>query len=132
MTKKIILADDNEIARNGLRTLLETYQDIEVVEEAGDGLKTVELTRELSPDLIVMDVSMPFLNGIEATRQIIEESPYVKVIALSMHSDREFIKEMFKAGAKGYLLKGCSIEELVSAIRVVFAGQTYFSTGISA
>ncbi len=130
-TIKIILADDNEIACTGLRTLLEKHRDIEVIGEAGDGLKTIKLARELSPDLIVMDVSMPVLNGIEAARRITKESPDVKVLALSMHSDRAFVKGMLEAGAQAYLLKGIPIKELVSAIHTVFAGQTYFSPGVS-
>jgi len=91
----------------------------------------VELARELSPDVVVMDIGMPDLNGIEATRQITRESPKVKVIALSMHSGRKYVTEMFKAGASGCLLKNCDFEELADAVRIVAGGKTYISPSIS-
>jgi DNA-binding NarL/FixJ family response regulator len=92
---------------------------------------TVELAKELSPAVVVMDIAMPGLNGIEATRQITRESPQVKVIALSMHSSRKYVTEMFKAGASGYLLKDCDFEELADAVRIIAAGKTYISPSIS-
>ena len=131
MSIRILLADDHRIMRQGLRTLLEKQTDIEVVGEAEDGPTAVQLVRELSPDVIVMDIGMPGLNGIEATHRIIAEVPGVKVIALSMHSDRRFVAEMFKAGASGYLPKDCAFEELARAIRAVVAGGKYLSPEIA-
>jgi DNA-binding NarL/FixJ family response regulator len=128
---KIILADDHKIVRQGLRTLLEQEQDLEVVAEAEDGRMAVRLARELSPQVVIMDVSMPDLNGIEATRQVLAECPGVKVIALSMHSDRRFVMNMLKAGASGYLLKDSAFDELASAIRMVLNNKVYLSTEIA-
>jgi DNA-binding NarL/FixJ family response regulator len=105
--------------------------DMEVVGEADNGRDTLRLVQQLSPLVVVMDISMPDLNGIEATRQIMAESPGVKVVALSMHSDSFFVLNMLKAGACGYLLKDCAVEELVKAIRTVVANKTYLSPGIS-
>jgi len=131
MSIRILLADDHKIVREGLRALLEKQPGMEVIAEAEDGRTTVRLARELSPDVVIMDVAMPDLNGIGATDQIIAEAPDVKVVALSMHSDRRFVMEMFKAGASGYLLKDCAFEELARAVRAVAAGQTYLSPGIA-
>jgi DNA-binding NarL/FixJ family response regulator len=128
---KIILADDHKIVRQGLRTLLEKETDLQVVAEADDGRMAVRLARELSPEVVIMDVSMPDLNGIEATRQVIAEAPGVKVIGLSMHSDRRFVMNMLKAGASGYLLKDSAFEELATAIRTVLANKIYLSTEIA-
>ena len=130
MSIKVVLADDHMIVRNGLRSLLE-QNDMEVVAEAEDGRTTVRLARDLLPDVVVMDISMPDLNGIEATRQITAESPGVKVIGLSMHSDKRFVSGMLSAGASGYLLKDCAFEELTQALRTVVASQTYLSPGIN-
>jgi two-component system, NarL family, response regulator NreC len=104
---------------------------MEVVAQAKDGRTTVELVKELSPNVVIMDIGMPDLNGIEATRQITKERPKTKVIALSMHSSKNFIIEMFKAGASGYLLKDCEFDELVEAIRLVMSNKTYISPAIS-
>jgi DNA-binding NarL/FixJ family response regulator len=131
MAIKIVLADDHNIVREGLRTVLNHEPDLEVVGEANDGRTTVRLARELRLQLVIMDISMPDLNGIEATRQILSESPSIKVIALSMHSDRQFILNMLKAGASGYLLKDCALEELIRAIRTVMRNQIYLSPAIS-
>ena len=131
MTIRIILADDHQIVRLGLRSLLETEPDIQVVGEADNGEMTLKLVQELSPDVVIMDISMPDLNGIEATRRLLIKSPEVKVIALSMHSDSLFVLNMLKAGASGYLLKDCALEELVKAIRTVVRQQTYLSPSIS-
>jgi two-component system response regulator NreC len=128
---KILLADDHKIVRQGVRTLLAAEPDMEVVGEADNGRATLRLAQELSPQVIIMDISMPDLNGIDATRQILAETPGVKVIALSMHSDSLFVLNMLKAGASGYLLKDCALEELVKAIRTVVANKTYLSPGIS-
>lgn len=128
---KIILVDDHKIMREGLRNLLEREEDIQIVAEANDGRTAVKLARDLLPDLVVMDTSMPDLNGIEATRQIINENPGTKIIALSMHSDRHFVVEMLKAGASGYMLKDCAFDELVNAIKSVINDETYLSPKIA-
>ena len=131
MSVKIILADDHRIMREGLRALLEKEAGIEVIAEADNGRTTVELSRELNPDVVVIDIGMPDLNGIDATRQIVSESPAVKVIALSMHSDRKFVREMLSAGASGYLLKDSAFEELGIALTTVINNQTYLSPKIA-
>lgn len=131
MSIRIILADDHKIMREGLRALLAKHPDIEVVAEAGDGRGVVDLARELNPDVVVIDIAMPHLNGIDATRQIVKESPGVKVIALSMHSDKKFVKEMLGAGASGYLLKDAAFEELDMALSTVMNNQTYLSPKIT-
>lgn len=131
MSIRVLLSDDHRIVREGLRTLLEKEPDIDVVAEAEDGRSTVELVRRLRPQAVVMDITMPNLNGIEATRQITKEVPDVKVLALSIHSDRRFVMEMLRAGATGYLIKDCASEELVSAIRTVLNNQTYLSPKIA-
>jgi len=131
MSVRIILADDHKIVREGLRALIEKRPGFEVIAEAEDGRTTVKLTKELSPDIVIMDIAMPDMNGIEATRRIIEQVPNVKVIALSMHSDIRFVVEMLKAGASGYLLKDCASEELTNAIRAVMKNRTYLSPDIA-
>jgi DNA-binding NarL/FixJ family response regulator len=131
MSVKIILADDHRIMREGLRALLEKEAGIEVIAEADNGRTTVELSRELNPDVVVIDIGMPDLNGIDATRQIVSEAPAVKVIALSMHSDRKFVREMLSAGASGYLLKDSAFEELGTALATVINNQTYLSPKIA-
>jgi two-component system response regulator NreC len=131
MSLRVILADDHAIVRHGLSKLLQQEKDVEVVAQAQDGHSTVELTRELSPDMVIMDIGMPDLNGIEATRQIVSDFPQVKVIGLSMHSGRKFVVEMLRAGASGYLLKDCALEELTTAVRTVAAGKMYLSPAIT-
>jgi DNA-binding NarL/FixJ family response regulator len=111
-TIKIIIADDHTMMREGLRSLIEKQPDMITIAEADNGRKTLKLVQELKPDIVLMDVSMPDLNGIEATHQIKKEIPFVKVIALSMHSEKLFVSEMLKAGASGYLLKQCAFKEL--------------------
>ncbi|MEJ2092258.1 MAG: response regulator transcription factor [Syntrophobacterales bacterium] len=131
MSIRIIIADDHQIVRQGLKLLLEKESDMEVVGEAEDGRSTVTLARDLTPDIVLMDVKMPEMNGIEASHLILSELPDVKVIALSMYSDRRFVIDMLKAGAHGYLLKDCAFEELAQAIRLVMAKKTYLSPGIA-
>ena len=131
MTIKVLIADDHQIVREGLRSMLEKEPGIIVVGEAEEGRTTLRLARELTPDVIIMDVAMPDLNGIEATRQIVAEFPAIKVIALSMHDDRRFVLHMIKAGAKGYLLKDSAFKDLAKAIRVVVANKTYLSSEIA-
>jgi two-component system response regulator NreC len=127
MSIRILLADDHKILRDGLRALLEKQSGMEVIAEAGDGRTTVQLVRELLPNVVIMDIAMPDLNGIEATRQITALDPNVKIVALSMHSDKRFVVQMLKAGAAGYILKDCAFEELADAIRSVIANRTYLS-----
>ena len=131
MSIKVIIADDHKIMRDGLKSMLEKQRDIEIIAEASDGRTTVELAIKLKPDVIIMDVAMPDMNGIEATRQIIEKSPKIKVIALSMHSDKQFILEMLNAGASGYLLKDCAFHELINAIHSVASNRSYLSPEIA-
>jgi two-component system response regulator NreC len=128
---RIILADDHTIVRHGLNKLIQQQEDMEVIAQAADGHSTVELTRELSPDMVIMDIGMPDLNGIDATQLIIREFPQIKVIGLSMHSGKKFVIEMLKAGASGYLLKDCALEELTTAIKAVASGKTYLSPSIT-
>jgi DNA-binding NarL/FixJ family response regulator len=128
---KVVIADDHQIVRQGLRQLLAKEPDLVVAAEADDGRSTVRLVREIQPDVVIMDVAMPDLNGIEATRQIVGEFPKIKVIALSMYADKRFVTNMLKAGAMGYLLKDCAFEELIRAIRVVLAQKTYLSPGVT-
>ena len=131
MSAKIIIADDHKIVRDGLRALLEKDTGMEVIAEAEDGRMAVRIARQLNPDVVIMDIGMPDLNGIDATRQIVAEVPGVKIIALSMHSDRRFVAQMFKAGASAYLLKDCAFEELCRAVRAVLSNQTYLSPEIT-
>ena len=131
MSIRIILADDHTVLRHGLVKSFQNETGCEVIAQAKDGRSTVELVKQLYPDVVIMDIGMPDLNGIEATRQITKAFPQTKVIALSMHSGRNFIIEMFKAGASGYLLKDCEFDELVNAVRLVIAGKTYISPSIS-
>lgn len=131
MSIRIILADDHKIIREGIEALLGKQQDFEVIATAGDGRTAVSLARELSPDVVVMDVNMPDLNGIEATRQIISENSKVRVIALSMYSDHQFVDAMLKAGASGYMLKDCASEELVSTIHAVVKNEICLSPRIA-
>jgi DNA-binding NarL/FixJ family response regulator len=128
---RIIIADDHQIMRQGLRSLLEREPGLEVVAEADTGRKTISLAREFLPHAVIMDVEMPDMNGIDACRQILEEFPQIKVIALSMHADRRFVVNMLRAGAQGYLLKDCAFEELVQAIRLAMANRTYLSPGVT-
>jgi DNA-binding NarL/FixJ family response regulator len=130
MTIRIVLADDHEIVRDGLRSLLEHHTDMEIVAEASDGVSAVEVATEQQPDVIVMDASMPGLNGIEATRQILHHFPQARIICLSMHSESQFVTAMLESGASGYLLKDCASEELIRAIQAVQAGTIYLSPAI--
>jgi len=131
MSIRIVLADDHKILRDGLRSLLEQHPDMQVIAEADNGRATVKLAQELKPDVVVMDIGMPDLNGIDATKQIVTKAPGVKVIALSMHSDKRFVQGMLAAGASGYMLKDSAFEELARAIHVVVANQTYLSPEVA-
>jgi DNA-binding NarL/FixJ family response regulator len=131
MSIKILLADDHKIMRAGLRSLLEKEHDMKVIAEASQGRTAVRLAREHAPDVVIIDITMPDLNGVEASHQILAENPETKVVALSMHSDEQFVAGMLKAGASGYLLKDCAADELCHAIRAVMAGETYLSPKIA-
>ena len=131
MTIRVLLADDHKIFRDGLRTLIENEAGMEVIADADNGRKAVVLAQKLSPNVIIMDVTMPDMNGIEATRKIVDGMPEVKVIALSMHSDRRYVLGMLEAGASGYLLKDCAFGELAGAIHQVVTGNTYLSPKIA-
>lgn len=132
MTIRVLLADDHRIVRDGLHALLEAEEDLEIVGEAEEGRTAVLLAAQTKPDVVIMDIGMPDLNGMEATRRIMEAVPGIKVIALSMHSDRRFVEGMFKAGAAGYLLKDAAYEELVRAVRTVVSGRPYLCPTIAA
>ncbi|MBT4398888.1 MAG: response regulator transcription factor [Bacteroidetes bacterium] len=131
MSIKVLLTDDHKILREGLISLLKKQRDIELIGEAEDGREAVRKTLELKPDVVIMDIGMPELNGIEATKQIKADLPEVKVIALSIHSDKRFVKGMLKAGALGYLLKDSAFKELVKAINAVHYNKMYIGSGIT-
>ena len=131
MSTKLLLVDDHKIMRHGIRSLLEKESCMEVLEETNNGRTAIELARNLAPDVVIMDIAMHDLNGIEATRQITTELPEVKVIMLSMHSDRQMVADALQAGASGYLLKDCEFEELVRAIETVVSNRTYLSPEIA-
>ncbi len=131
MSTRVLLCDDHKIVREGLRSILENELRMEVVGQAEDGRAVVEITKKLVPDIVIMDISMPELNGIEATRQILAGLPKIKVIALSMYSDKRYIAEMLSAGASGYLLKHCALDELERAIQTVLSHKTYISPDIA-
>jgi DNA-binding NarL/FixJ family response regulator len=131
MAIRIIVAEDHKLIRETLSNFLQEQEDMEVVGRAGDGDAAMELTAQLQPDIVIMDVSMPpVLSGLEATRWICNTWPDVKVIALSMHSHKQYVAEMFKAGARGYVLKDADYDELLLAIRTVVEGKTYVSPGV--
>ena len=131
MSIRILIADDHQMLREGLRAILEKQKNVEVVGEAGDGRTAVEMARALVPDVVAMDISMPDLNGVEATRQIKAENPAVKVIALSRHSDERYVRRMLEAGASGYVLKSGAYDELRRAVEAVIGGDHYLSPRIT-
>ena len=131
MATKVLVVDNHGILRQGIQALIEKHSDMEVVGQADNGLDAVKLARQLQPDVVLMDVTMPKLNGIEATRQIKSELPDIKVLALSVHAKREFVLDMVRAGVSGYMLKECVFDDLVHAIKVIVAGQSYLSPQIA-
>src|ERR1700733_2400421 len=128
---RVLLADDHAMVRKGFRLILEAQPDMEIAGEAGNGRDAVELAEKLHPDVVVMDVAMPELNGIEATRRLAASSPHTRVLALSMHKDSVYVREILRAGARGYLLKDSIDTDLISAVRAVAKGDGYISPGVS-
>jgi two-component system response regulator NreC len=128
---RILLADDHALVRQGFRMILAAQPDMEIVGEAGNGREAVELAERLKPDLVVMDVTMPELNGIEATRRLATSVPRTRVLALSMHKDSVYVREILRAGARGYLLKDSVDADLLAAVRAVANGDGYLSPGVS-
>jgi len=128
---RILLADDHAMVRQGFRMILAAQSDMEIVGEAGNGRETVELAEQLHPDVVVMDVAMPELNGIEATRRLAVSAPRTRVLALSMYKDSVYVREILRAGARGYLLKDAIDRDLLSAVRSVASGEGYLSPAVS-
>jgi len=128
---RVLLAEDHTIVRKGLRSLLDDEADIEIVGEAEDGQQTIELVQRLLPDVVLMDITMPVLNGLEATRQIKKLFPQVNVLVLTVHSTEEYIFQILRAGASGYVVKQAAVSELVQAIRTVYRGGSFLSPSIS-
>lgn len=129
---RILLCDDHQIIREGLKSLLEKQPDMTVVGEGVNGLEAIRLAHDQKPDIVVLDIGMPELNGIAASRRIFEECGKIKVLALSMHSDHHFVTEMLQAGASGYMLKDSAFSELANAIRTIMAGGLYITPRIAA
>src|SRR6516165_7532822 len=128
---RVLLADDHVMVRKGFRLILEAQPDMEIAGEAGNGRQAVDLAEKLHPDVVVMDVAMPELNGIEATRRLASSAPHTRVVALSMHKDSVYVREILRAGARGYLLKDSVAADLVAAVRAVAGGEGYLSPAIS-
>jgi DNA-binding NarL/FixJ family response regulator len=128
---RILLADDHAVVRQGFKMILDAQADMEIVGEAGNGRQAVELAEQLRPDVVVMDVAMPELNGIEATRRLASSVPHARVVALSMHKDSVYVREILRAGARGYLLKDSGAADLVAAIHAVASGESYLSPAVS-
>jgi DNA-binding NarL/FixJ family response regulator len=127
----ILLADDHAVVRQGFKMILAAQPDMEIVGEAGNGREALDLAGQLQPDVIVMDVAMPELNGIEATRRVADLSPRSRVLALSMHKDSVYVREILRAGARGYLLKDSISSDLLAAVRAIARGEGYLSPGVS-
>ncbi|WP_100612913.1 response regulator [Confluentibacter lentus] len=132
MKIKILLVDDHQILLNGIRNVIERNTTMEVIGEAKDGREAIKLCKQFKPNVVIMDIAMEGLNGVEATTRIVQENPETKIIALSMHSNKRFVLGMFKAGAYGYLLKDCDSEELIKAIKTVSINKKYIAQNISA
>jgi two-component system, NarL family, response regulator NreC len=131
MSIRILIVDDHGLIRAGLRALLEDVPDMEVVGEVADGLAVLRLAAELQPDIVLMDISMPGLNGIEATRRLVEISPQSRVLALTVHEEEGMLREMIRAGAYGYIIKRAIEEELINAIRVITQGNMYIDPAMT-
>jgi DNA-binding NarL/FixJ family response regulator len=128
---KLVLADDHTIVRSGIRSLLEKMGGLEVVGEAADGRETLKLVKSVEPEIVILDIAMPRMNGIETTRRIVKDIPRVKVIILSMYANEEYVLQAIQAGASGYLLKDVATSELELAIKAVARGETYLSSAVS-
>lgn len=128
---RVLLADDHTILRDGIRALLEDQDDIELIGEAEDGQTAVKMTAQLDPDIAILDIAMPLLNGLEATRQIKRDFPQVKVLILTMHENEEYIRQVLAAGALGYVLKDAAARDLLGAIREVYKGEAVLSPAIT-
>jgi two-component system, NarL family, response regulator NreC len=128
---KVLLADDHAVVRQGFRLILSSQSDMTIVGEASNGREVLELAEKLQPDVVIMDVAMPELNGIEATRRLAESMPHTRVLALSMHKDSVYVREILRAGARGYLLKDSFDTDLLAAVRAVARGEGYLSPGVS-
>jgi DNA-binding NarL/FixJ family response regulator len=128
---RILLADDHAVVRQGFKMILAEQPDMEIAGEAANGREAVELAEKIKPDVVVMDVAMPELNGIEATRRLAASAPHIRVLALSMHKDSVYVREILRAGARGYLLKDSVADDLVAAVRAVAGGEGYLSPAIS-
>jgi two-component system, NarL family, response regulator NreC len=131
MTTKILLVDDHTIVRQGLKLILSAHSDLEVVGEAANGREAIELAGKLKPDIVLMDVAMPELNGIEATRRMVEANSRLKILVLSMHKEAVYVREILRAGARGYILKDAIDSELLNAVRSVAKGDGYISPAVS-
>lgn len=128
---KVLIADDHQLFREGLVNLLSSAPDIDVIAEAKDGKEATEKAKKLKPDVVLIDIGMPEMNGIEATRILKKDLPGLKIIAVSMHSDRQFVKGILEAGADGYLLKNCTYRQLIEAVQSVYSGKKYLSDDIT-
>jgi DNA-binding NarL/FixJ family response regulator len=128
---KVLLAEDHALVRAGIRALLDGLPDVSVVAEAGDGREAIRLARELSPDVVLMDISMPLMNGLEAAERISKELPEVRVIIVSMHANEEYVWHALRTGVAGYMLKGANASELEDALAAVARGETYLSPSVS-
>ncbi len=131
MPIKILIADDHQLFREGLMNLLADSSKIEVIAQAENGKEAIDKARKLNPDIVIMDIGMPVMNGVEATEILKKELPKIKVVAISMHSDKHFIKGMLEAGATGYLSKSCTYNQLIKAINAVYSGKKYLSDKIT-
>jgi DNA-binding NarL/FixJ family response regulator len=128
---RILIADDHAVVRRGLRVLLNSFSDFRVIAEAADGTEAVRLAARRKPDVILMDITMPGIDGIEATAQIIRKSPGAKIVILTVHEDEEYVERILNAGARGYVLKNAGRKEIATAVRAARSGDRYFSPGIS-
>lgn len=131
MPINILIADDHSLFRKGIANLLSETENITIVAEAENGQEAVDKAREFNPDVVIMDIGMPVLNGVKATAKLLAKMPQMKVIALSMHTDTHYVREMLEAGASGYLFKNCDYKELITAIETVFAGKKYLNGQIT-
>jgi len=131
MSIQILITDDHQLFREGIVNLLAASPEIKIVGQAGNGLEAIEMSRTLNPDVVIMDLSLPVINGVDATRILHQELPAIRILVLSMHADKHFIKEALEAGASGYLSKNCTYSQLIDAINTVYQGKKYLSAKIT-